>query len=136
MSGKISGYQTLEELKAFFPIDNAACEATPNHDIAPAQEILAIITTRASQSFSTIHHRMPVILKPQVYKQWLDAANRNAVELIELLQNEIITEFVSYPQLTQTGAARHIDPSRTEAVGKAQQTMIVWPEHKEPSQKE
>ncbi len=42
MSGKISGYQTLEELKAFFPIDNAACEVTPNQDIAPAQEILAI----------------------------------------------------------------------------------------------
>ena len=78
---------------------------------------------------------MPVILKPQVYNQWLDAANRNAVELIELLQNEIITEFVSYPQQTQTGATRHIDPSRIEAVGKARQTMFVWPEHREPPAK-
>ena len=42
MSSKFAGYQNLEELEAFFPIDNAAGEATPNLDMAPAREILAI----------------------------------------------------------------------------------------------
>jgi putative SOS response-associated peptidase YedK len=30
-----------------------------------------------------IHHRMPVILKPQIYKTWLDPANQNAAVLAE-----------------------------------------------------
>jgi putative SOS response-associated peptidase YedK len=55
MSGKISGYQTLEELKAFFPIDNAACEVTPNHDIAPAQEILVIIQDADENRLDKFH---------------------------------------------------------------------------------
>jgi hypothetical protein len=41
-SGKFAGYQNLEGLEAFFPIDNAAGEATPKPDMAPAREILAI----------------------------------------------------------------------------------------------
>lgn len=240
MNGKFAGYQNLEELRAFFPIDKVACEVSSNFNTAPAQEILAIIqkagenrldkfhwglvpfwakdvsignrlinaraetiaekpsfrdafksrrcliladgfyewqgekgkkqpmfitlpdhkpfafaglwetwqnrdgedalyksctiiTTRASQSFSTIHHRMPVILKPQVYKKWLDTRNQNALELVELLQNEIITELVSYPLPTQSGSIRPMDPSRTEAVGKPQQTTFVWPARKESS---
>ena len=36
----------------------------------------------------------------------------------------------------QTGAAGHIDPSRTEAAGKAQQTTFDWPEHRQPAQTE
>ena len=36
----------------------------------------------------------------------------------------------------QTDATRHIDPSRTEAAGKAQQTTFDWPEHREPAQTE
>ena len=43
MGGDFAGYQNLEELKAFFPIDKAVCELTPNLNIAPAREVLAII---------------------------------------------------------------------------------------------
>jgi putative SOS response-associated peptidase YedK len=243
MNGKFAGYQNREELKAFFPIGKAAGAVTPNLDIAPAQEVLAIfqnagenrldkfhwglvpfwakdisignrlinaraetiaekpafreafksrrcliptagfyeqqgpkgnrqfmfitlpdrkpfafaglwetwqskrgadaryqsctiITTRASQSFSAIHHRMPVILKPQVYDKWLDTENQNPVELVGLLQNEIISEFVSYPLAKQTGARGHIDPSRTEAAGQARQTTFVWPAQMESSPSE
>lgn len=243
MRDHFAGYLNLEDLKAFFPIDKAACEVTPNLDVAPAREILAIIqdggenrldkfhwglvpfwakdisignrminarvesiaekpsfrdafksrrclipadgfyewqgqtgkkqpvfitlpdrkpfafaglwetwhnaegddapyksctiiTTRASKSFSSIHHRMPVILKPQVYNQWLDPGNQNAIELVELLQNEIISEWVYFPLEKQTSATRHIDPSRTEVAGKAQQTTFDWPEHRQPAQTE
>lgn len=238
MSGKFAGYQNLEGLEAFFPIDKASGAATPNLEIAPGREILAIfqvagenrlakfhwglvpfwakdvsignrlinaraetiaekpafrqpfknrrclipaagfyewqsqagirqpifitlpdrkpfafaglwdtwqsrrgaeapyksctiITTRASQSFSAIHHRMPVILKPQVYDKWLDRENHNTVELAELLQNEIISEFVSQFLPKQSGATRPLDPSRPATVGKPQQTTFAWPEHEE-----
>jgi len=237
MSGKFAGYRNLKGLEAFFPIDNAAGEATPNLDMAPAREILAIIqaagenrlekfhwglvpfgakdisignklinaraetiaqkpsfrdafksrrclipadgffewhgeksnkqpvfitlpdrkpfafaglwetwrnkdgagalyksctiiTTRASRSFSAIHHRMPVILKPQVYGKWLDKKNHNTVELAGLLQNEIISEFVSHPLPPRTGATGHTDPSRTAAAGNARQMTFVWPERR------
>ena len=239
---KGSRYRNIEELKAFFSIDNAVCEATPNLDIAPAQEVLAIIrhagenrldkfhwglvpfwakdvsigtrlinarvetiaekpsfrnafksrrclipadgfyewkgdtgqrqpffitlpdqklfafaglwetwqnkdgqdaiyksctiiTTRASQSFSMIHHRMPVILKPQVYKQWLDPENQNTVKLIDILKNNIVTELVSYPRKKPNGSTRQDGPSRMVAVGKPQQTTFVWPDPKDPTLK-
>jgi putative SOS response-associated peptidase YedK len=237
---KDSGYRNIEELKAFFPIDKAVCEVTPNLNIVPAQEVLAIIryacenrldkfhwglvpswakdvsignrlinarvetiaekpsfrnafksrrcliladgfyewkgdtgqkqpffitlpdrksfafaglwetwqnndrqdalyksctiiTTRASQSFSMIHHRMPVILRPQVYQQWLDPENQNTVELVDLLKNEIITELLSYPREKSNGSTRQYDPSRTVAVSKPQQTTFVWPDLKDLS---
>lgn len=32
----------------------------------------AIITTKASDQIENIHHRMPIILQPEAYDQWLD----------------------------------------------------------------
>ena len=207
MCGRFVGFRSLDELKGFFPIDKAACEAISNYNVAPSQEILAIakyedenwlvkfhwglvpfwakdisignrminarsesiaekpsfrnafkkrrcliladgfyewkgekgrkqpmfitlpdhkpfafaglwetwnkkddqdsiyksctiITTQASESIRDIHHRMPVILKQQVFEPWLDPGNQNVVELDKMLKNEIVTELVSYPDLT------------------------------------
>jgi len=75
-----------------------------------------IITTGASESIRAIHHRMPVILKPQVYEPWLDPENQDAVELGKMLKNEIVTELVSYPVSKQVNSARHSDPSCIEPV--------------------
>jgi putative SOS response-associated peptidase YedK len=36
-----------------------------------------IITTEASDSVREIHHRMPAILKPEMYESWLDPLNQN-----------------------------------------------------------
>lgn len=95
----------------------------------------AIITTRAARSFSSIHHRMPVILKPGVYEKWLDPQNQDTAELLGLLQNEIISEFESHPPPKQPGASRHIDPVRIETAGNARQATFGWPTHEEPSPK-
>ncbi len=75
-----------------------------------------IITTRASESIREIHHRMPVILKPQVYESWLDPENQNVVELGRLLKNEIVTELVSYPVSKQVNSTRNNDPSCIEPI--------------------
>ena len=42
MCGRFVGYQSLEDLRAYFPIDHTACEAVANYNIAPTQKILAI----------------------------------------------------------------------------------------------
>jgi len=43
MCGRFVGYRSFHELKKAFPIDKAACEVTEKYNVAPSQEILAII---------------------------------------------------------------------------------------------
>jgi len=45
-----------------------------------------IITTQASESFSEIHHRMPVILKSKIYEPWLDPRNPRESAYDEFMQ--------------------------------------------------
>ena len=75
-----------------------------------------IITTQASGSMRDIHHRMPVILKPEIYETWLDPENQNVTELNEILKNEIITELTSYPVSREVNSTRHNDPSCIEPI--------------------
>jgi putative SOS response-associated peptidase YedK len=223
MCGRFVGYRNLDDLKTFFPIDNAACEVTSNFNVAPSQEILTIfkqdgknwldkfhwglvpfwakdisignkminaraesvaekpsfrnafkkrrcliladgfyewkgqkgrkqpmfitlpdknpfafaglwetwnkkddkdsiyrsctiITTQASDSIRDIHHRMPVILKPQIYEPWLDPDNQDVVELENILKTEIIIELSSYSVSTQVNSTRNNDPSCIEPI--------------------
>jgi putative SOS response-associated peptidase YedK len=223
MCGRFVGFRSLDELKDFFPIGQAACEAISNYNVAPSQEILAIakyegenwlvkfhwglvpswakdtsignrminarsetvaekpsfrnafkkrrcliladgfyewkgekgrkqpmfitlpdrkpfafaglwetwqqrdkdvvyksctiITTQASESMRDIHHRMPAILKPPVYESWLDPENQDTAELNRILQNEIVTELVSYPVSQQVNSPRNNDASCIEPIG-------------------
>ena len=73
-----------------------------------------IITTRASESIRDIHHRMPVILKAEVYEHWLEPANQNITELEGILKDDICTEFVSYTVSKQVNSTRNNDPSCLE----------------------
>ncbi len=223
MCGRFVGFRSLNELKGFFPIDKAACEAISNYNVAPSQEILSIvkyegenwlvkfhwglvpfwakdisignrminarsesiaekpsfrnafkkrrcliladgfyewkgekghkqpmfitlpdhkpfafaglwetwnekddqdsiyksctvITTQASESIRDIHHRMPVILKPQIYEPWLDPDNQDVVELDNILKNEIITELLSYSVSKQVNSTRNNDSSCIEPI--------------------
>jgi putative SOS response-associated peptidase YedK len=75
-----------------------------------------IITTQASDSIRDIHHRMPVILKPQVYEAWLDPDNQDVVELESILNNEIITDLSSHPVSTKVNSTRNNDPSCIEPI--------------------
>jgi putative SOS response-associated peptidase YedK len=52
-----------------------------DHGSGEAVESCCIITTEASADLAEIHHRMPVILKPESYGDWLDpAASRPLLE--------------------------------------------------------
>ncbi len=71
----------------------------------------AIITTDASESVREIHHRMPVILKPEVYEAWLDPDNQDAAVLENILRNWFVTELVGYPVSKQVNSVLNNDPS-------------------------
>lgn len=45
-----------------------------------------ILTAEASASVAPIHHRMPVILKPTAYKNWLDPGLNDPAELYRILK--------------------------------------------------
>ena len=75
-----------------------------------------IITTQASDSMRPIHHRMPVILKLQIYETWLDPGNQDVTALNEILKNEIITELTSYPVSKEVNSTRNNDPSCIEPI--------------------
>lgn len=57
----------------------------------------AIITTTPNELMAPIHNRMPVILPPTAYAQWLDPANQNLDELTVLLRPYPAEHMLAYP---------------------------------------
>jgi putative SOS response-associated peptidase YedK len=49
-------------------------------------ETCTILTTTANEVMAPIHDRMPVILAPDDYEEWLDPANQNTGRLLPLIQ--------------------------------------------------
>lgn len=60
----------------------------------------AIITTAPNELMAPIHNRMPVILRPADYAQWLDASPRAPADLLPLLQPFPADEMSAYPVST------------------------------------
>lgn len=56
-----------------------------------------IVTTRANDALSAIHARMPVILPAHLEEVWLDGNNRDAEQLISLLQPCPDERMTAYP---------------------------------------
>jgi putative SOS response-associated peptidase YedK len=66
-----------------------------------------ILTREASESVRPIHHRMPVILKPDVYGDWLDPANQDATSIQGIIENQIYTELKAVPVSKQVNSAKN-----------------------------
>jgi putative SOS response-associated peptidase YedK len=56
-----------------------------------------IITTDASDSVKDIHNRMPLILRPEAYDEWLDPDNKEPAKIEELLKTAYVKELKRYP---------------------------------------
>ena len=69
---------------------NTATEASPHKSCT-------IITTDASESVKDIHNRMPLILKPEAYEEWLDPENKEPGIIQEVLKNGCVKELKRYP---------------------------------------
>jgi putative SOS response-associated peptidase YedK len=55
MCGRFVGFRRLEELKQYFPIERAACEVTASYNVAPSQQVLAIIKRDAQNWLDRFH---------------------------------------------------------------------------------
>jgi len=75
-----------------------------------------ILTREASESVRSIHHRMPVILKPEAYELWLSPENQNADLLHDIIQNKIFTTLKAVSVSKQVNAVRNNRPDNIQPV--------------------
>ncbi len=65
--------------------------------MTPFYRSCTILTTAASKSVRSIHHRMPVILQPEVYDAWLDPDLQDVQQLEMMLQHHHLRDMQSHP---------------------------------------
>ena len=85
--------------------------------LSPEGEVLdtcAILTTRANARLAPLHDRMPVIVPPEHYDRWLDAANHEVDALFEPAADDLLA---AHPVSTRVNAVRNDDASLIEPVG-------------------
>jgi len=56
-----------------------------------------IITTDPSESVKDVHDRMPLIIKPEAYEEWLDPENKEPGRIEEVLKNGCVKKLKRYP---------------------------------------
>ena len=79
-------------------------------------ETCTIITTEPNDLMAPIHNRMPVILAPSSYDQWLDPTFQQAEPLKALLRPYPSEELTAYPVSTLVNNPRHDAPQCLEPV--------------------
>ncbi len=70
----------------------------------------AIITTEASQSVGAIHHRMPVILRPDMHDSWLDSSAQGTDGWKHVLAQGHIRQLVHHPVSRKVNATGNNEP--------------------------
>jgi putative SOS response-associated peptidase YedK len=73
-----------------------------------------IITTQPNELMAQIHNRMPVILLPETYEQWLDPAERMPDQLNDLLKPYPADLMTAYPVSKMVNSPRNDSPALIE----------------------
>ncbi|HEV2377377.1 MAG TPA: SOS response-associated peptidase [Streptosporangiaceae bacterium] len=66
-----------------------------------------IITTRAADEVGQIHDRMPMVIEPTTWDDWLDPANTDPSHLHHLLVPAAASGLTSYPVSTEVNSVRN-----------------------------
>ena len=69
-----------------------------------------ILTTAASDSICEIHHRMPIVLNPDAFYEWLNPDNQDTSKLENLLREQTVQEFIAHPVSTYVNSPKNNDP--------------------------
>jgi len=69
-----------------------------------------IITTEPNSLISQLHNRMPVILRPQDYTQWLDPSPQQALDVLPLLRSYPADDMKAYPVSTMVNSPANDRP--------------------------
>jgi len=88
-------------------------KGAPDDD--PVYKSCTILTTAASESMQDIHHRMPVILQPEAYDDWLDPEIQDADRLEIVLRTHLVRKLQYFPvsklvNRVQNNSAENIKP--------------------------
>jgi len=79
-----------------------------------ALETTAILTTAANEQLESVHHRMPVIIKPADYARWLGEDAIDPVTLHQYLLDAPAPAFEIYPVSRKVNNTANDDPSLIE----------------------
>jgi putative SOS response-associated peptidase YedK len=84
-----------------------------------------VITTRAEDEIGRIHDRMPMVIEPARWADWLDPAASSGEALHGLLAPAAVTHLTSYPVSTEVNSVRHNGPGLIEPLaGSAPGTLF------------
>jgi putative SOS response-associated peptidase YedK len=81
-------------------------------------ESCCILTTEANELVQPIHDRMPVIMDPQHFDQWLDPAGHDAAALVSLLRPFAAERMRAYPVSAWVNDPHHDDARCLEQAAK------------------
>ncbi len=87
-------------------------------------ETFTILTTDAAPSIHHIHHRMPVMLRPDQWHTWLDVEAEEASSVLAPFDDKGL---IAFPVSTRVGSVKNDDPSLLEP-----QEPLVTQEAPEP----
>jgi putative SOS response-associated peptidase YedK len=73
-----------------------------------------IITTSAPDELGMIHDRMPMIIDPARWSDWLDPANGDVADLRSLLTPAAVSGLLTYPVSTAVNSVRNNGPQLIE----------------------
>ena len=79
----------------------------------------AIVTTTPNELCAELHNRMPVVLGPQVWPEWLGEEPADPAYLKDLLATHPAEEMTCWPVSTRVGNVKNNDPSLIEPVALA-----------------
>ena len=74
-------------------------------------ESCAMLTTEPNELMATIHHRMPVILKPEDYDGWLDVSLQDSPRLLRFLYSYPAGDMVAFPVSLKVNNPKFDDPA-------------------------
>jgi putative SOS response-associated peptidase YedK len=75
-----------------------------------------IITTTAPDELGEIHDRMPMVIPPDSWADWLDPANTDVADLRALLAPAMASGLATYPVSTEVNSVRNNGPQLIEQI--------------------
>lgn len=76
----------------------------------------AVLTTQANAAISHIHHRMPVVIRPEHFARWLDCRTQEPRDVADLLSPVDEDFFEAIPVSDRVNKATNIGPELQDAV--------------------
>ncbi|HEY6794643.1 MAG TPA: SOS response-associated peptidase [Kineosporiaceae bacterium] len=97
-------------------------------DPAAWRATYAVVTTAAEPGLSAIHDRMPLVLPPDRWDDWLDPRQRDPDVVRALLAPPVAGRFVAVPVSARVNAVGNNDAALLEPVPRDQLRGVVDPE--------